>query len=53
LLDAVNRDGTLYLTQTIHEGRYVIRVSIGATTTSAKDIDIAHERIVSLAAGLV
>ena len=49
-LDAVNADGTIYLTQTVHEGRYVIRVSIGTTATRAEDMDIALERIVTLAA---
>jgi len=49
-LDAVNADGTIYLTQTVHEGRYVIRVSIGTTATRAEDIDIALERITTLAA---
>ena len=49
-LDVVNADGTIYLTQTVHEGRYVIRVSIGTTATRAEDMDIALERITTLAA---
>jgi len=49
-LDAVNADGTIYLTQTVHDDRYVIRVSIGATATRAEDMDIALERITALAA---
>ena len=53
LVDAINQDGALYLTQTMHEGRYVIRVSIGTTATAANDIDIAYERIVALAAPLI
>ena len=53
LVDAINQDGALYLTQTMHEGRYVIRVSIGTTATAANDIDIAYERIVALAAPLL
>ena len=48
-LDAVNADGTIYLTQTMHGGRYVIRVSIGTTATEAKDIDIAYDTIMRLA----
>ena len=48
-LDAVNADGTIYLTQTVHDDRYVIRVSIGATATRAEDMDIALERIVAIA----
>jgi aromatic-L-amino-acid decarboxylase len=53
LVDAVNGDGTLYLTQTIHRGRYVIRISIGTTATTAGDIDIAYDRIVALAAPIL
>ena len=53
LVDAVNGDGTLYLTQTIHDGRYVIRISIGTTSTTAEDIDIAYDRIVALAAPIL
>lgn len=49
-LDAVNADGTIYLTQTVHDGRYVIRVSIGTTATEAKDIDVAYDAILRLAA---
>ena len=48
-LDAVNGDGTIYLTQTMHDGRYVIRVSIGTTATEAKDVDIAYDTIMRLA----
>ena len=53
LVDAVNGDGTLYLTQTSHDGRYVIRISIGTTSTTAEDIDIAYDRIVALAAPIL
>ena len=49
----MNGDGTLYLTQTIHDGRYVIRISIGTTSTTAEDIDIAYDRIVALAAPIL
>ena len=49
-LDAVNADGTIYLTQTVHEGCYIIRVSIGTTATTQADIDIAFETITRLAA---
>ena len=53
LVDSVNGDGTLYLTQTLHRGRYVIRISIGTTATTAADIDIAYDRIVALAAPIL
>ena len=49
-LDSVNGDGTIYLTQTVYEGRYVIRVSIGTTATTQDDIDIAFATIMRLAA---
>ena len=52
-LDAVNQDGTLYLTQTFHEGRYVIRVSIGSSTTTEGDVDVAYKRLVELAKGFL
>jgi aromatic-L-amino-acid decarboxylase len=38
LLDRVNRDGRLYLTQTQHEGRFVIRVSVGSFDTTLEDV---------------
>ena len=53
LVDAVNADGTLYLTQTVYQGQYVIRMSIGTTMTRAEDIQIAYDRIVALAAPLL
>ena len=53
LVDAINADGTLYLTQTMHDGNYVIRVSIGTTATRSEDIDIAYDRITALAAPLM
>ncbi len=53
LVDAVNADGTLYLTQTVHDGRYVIRVSIGTTTTRASDIDLTYQTVTALAAPLL
>ncbi|MAS74596.1 MAG: aspartate aminotransferase family protein, partial [Rhodospirillaceae bacterium] len=52
LVDAINGDGTLYLTQTVHDGRYVIRVSVGTTGTTADDIDIVYKKIVELAESL-
>lgn len=38
LLDAVNRDGRIYLTQTMHEGRFVIRVQVGQFETTEADV---------------
>ena len=53
LVDRVNADGTVYLTQTIHGGRYIIRVSVGTTMTTHEDIAIAYDRIVDLATPLL
>lgn len=38
LLTRINADGRLYLTQTRHMGRYVIRVQVGAFDCTAEDV---------------
>ncbi|MCK0139108.1 pyridoxal-dependent decarboxylase [Aliiroseovarius sp. F47248L] len=38
LLERVNRDGRIYLTQTHHDGQFVIRVSVGQYSTSREDV---------------
>ncbi|MEJ2022375.1 MAG: pyridoxal-dependent decarboxylase [Maritimibacter sp.] len=38
LLEAVNRDGRIYLTQTTHEGRFVIRVQVGQFDCTRDDV---------------
>lgn len=38
LLERVNRDGRIYLTQTQHEGRYVIRVTVGQFNCTSDDV---------------
>lgn len=38
LLEAVNKDGRIYLTQTDHEGTYVIRVSVGQFDCTREDV---------------
>jgi aromatic-L-amino-acid decarboxylase len=38
LLEAINADGRLYLTQTTHAGRFVIRFQAGATGTTREDV---------------
>lgn len=38
LVQALNDDGRLYLTQTTHEGRFVIRFQVGATMTTRQDV---------------
>ncbi len=41
LLDAVNRDGRIYLTQTSHEGRFVIRMQVGQFDCTRDDVMLA------------
>jgi aromatic-L-amino-acid decarboxylase len=41
LLEAVNDDGRTYLTQTVHEGRFVIRLTIGVFDMVHEDVDVA------------
>lgn len=43
LLDAVNRDGRIYLTQTMHEGDYVIRVQVGQFDVTREDVMMIPE----------
>ncbi len=38
LLEAINRDGRIYLTQTTHEGRFVIRVQVGQFDCTRDDV---------------
>jgi aromatic-L-amino-acid/L-tryptophan decarboxylase len=46
---AVNADGTRYCTHTRLDGRYVLRVSIGATPTTAADVDALWDAIAAAA----
>ena len=52
LVDAINDDGRIYITQTQAEGRYVIRFQVGQTDTSADDVDMAFNVITELARSL-
>ena len=49
LLQAINADGRLYLTQTMHDGRFVIRVQVGQFETTRDDVlmvaDIVRELV--------
>ena len=49
LLKAINDDGRIYLTQTSHEGGYVLRFQVGQLHTTAEDVEIAWEVIRELA----
>ena len=50
LVERINDDGRIYLTQTSHDGRFVIRFQVGATATTRADVMQAWEVIRDLAA---
>lgn len=52
LVNALNDDGRIYLTQTHHEGQLVIRFVAGQFDTTEQDIEIANQAIVEVARGL-
>ncbi len=52
LLQQINDDGRLYLTQTQHEGRFVIRFMVGQTSTAREDVLSAWTVIQELASGI-
>jgi aromatic-L-amino-acid decarboxylase len=52
LLERINNDGRIYLTQTQHEDRFVIRFQVGQTSTSRDDVQVAWGVIRELASGL-
>ncbi len=52
LLQRINDDGRIYLTQTQHEGRFVIRFVVGQTSTSRADVLAAWDIIRELAGDL-
>jgi aromatic-L-amino-acid decarboxylase len=49
LLRRINDDGRIYLTQTIHEGRFVIRFQAGQTETTREDVLGVYEVVSELA----
>jgi len=52
LLERLNNDGAIYLTQTLHEGALVIRFVAGHFDMQKEDIDLAFEAIVKTARAL-
>jgi aromatic-L-amino-acid/L-tryptophan decarboxylase len=52
VLDRVNDSGEAFLTHTVVDGRYVIRVAIGSVTTRAEHVDQLWERLGSEAAAV-
>ena len=49
LLAAINDDGRIYLTQTQHDGRFVIRFQVGQTETTRDDVMLAWSVIQDIA----
>ena len=52
LLARINDDGRTYLTQTRHDGRFVIRFQIGQTTTTREDVLTAWQAVEEIAGAL-
>jgi aromatic-L-amino-acid decarboxylase len=52
LLNEINQDGRIYLTQTRVDGQVAIRFQVGQFETSAEDVDMAFAVIVETAARL-
>lgn len=50
LINAINEDGRIYLTQTRIDGAFVIRFQAGAFTATAQDVDTAFDVITKIAA---
>ncbi|MCH7665677.1 MAG: aspartate aminotransferase family protein [Acidobacteria bacterium] len=53
LLNAINDDGRIYLTQTEHDGKLVIRFVAGQFETRAQDFDVAFDAICETARALI
>ena len=49
LVNAINDDGRIYLTQTRIDGALVIRFTAGAFTCTAEDVDMAYDVITEIA----
>ena len=52
LINAINDDGRIYLTQTRVDGKLVIRFQAGQFDTTEKDVMMAYDVITEIAAGL-
>jgi aromatic-L-amino-acid decarboxylase len=52
LVERINDDGRIYLTQSQHEGSFVIRFQVGQTNTSRADVMAAWDVIREIAAEL-
>ncbi|WP_417710027.1 pyridoxal phosphate-dependent decarboxylase family protein [Roseibium aggregatum] len=49
LVDAINDDGRIYLTQTLLDGAKVIRFQVGQFDCTQKDVDVAFDVILEIA----
>ena len=45
LIESINRDGRIYLTQTSHEGEFVIRMTMGQFEATREDVEFAVDVI--------
>lgn len=52
LLEAINEDGRVYLTQTLHEGRFVIRLTLGQFDMERRDLLFSLDAIEEIHKGL-
>ena len=52
LVEAINADGCIYVTQTRVDGRVAIRFQVGQFETTEADVDAAYNVITQTAAGL-
>ena len=52
LVEAINDDGRIYLTQTRVDGKLAIRFQVGQTETTLDDVMMAHKVITEIAGGL-
>ncbi|MHA6268108.1 pyridoxal-dependent decarboxylase [uncultured Aliiroseovarius sp.] len=52
LLDRVNRDGRIYLTQTSHQGQFVIRVTVGQFACTRDDVMMIPTILSEMSQGL-
>jgi len=52
LLQKINDDGRVYLTQTMHDGQFVIRMTAGSFDCTRDDVMMVHQVATELAASL-
>ena len=52
ILDAVNEAGRFYITHTVLDGQYTLRLSVGTVATRAHHVEAAWEAITTAAAGV-